>query len=48
MNKQFKFHKSCDDDVRKMAIFVSTLEKEQIEYRVDESMDHWIIEITGH
>lgn len=48
MHKAIEFSRHCEDDIRNMATFLAQLEKENVEYRVDRSMDKFKIEITGH
>jgi hypothetical protein len=48
MHKQIKFSRHCEDEIRNFATFIAQLEKEGVEYRIDRSMDNFIVEITGH
>ncbi len=47
MHKSVEFHKN-ESDIALMAIYVSNLTKENVEYRIDNHTDKFIIEITGY
>jgi hypothetical protein len=47
MHKSIEFYRN-DDHIRQMAIYIAQLEKEGVEYRIDASMDKFIVEVTGH
>ena len=48
MHKDIEFHRHCPEEIRNFATFLAQLEKEGVEYRIDRSMDNFIVEITGH
>lgn len=47
MHKSVTFYKN-ESDIALMAVYVANLVKENVEYRVDNHTDKFIIEVTGY